>query len=79
MAQLRVAHLPPMLRDYNWPGKFTPMPHQMRIAGALSTHRRFFCLADLGVGKTISSLWAADWLMEQGLVKQVLIVAPLSA
>jgi SNF2 family DNA or RNA helicase len=78
MAQLRVAHLPPMLRDYNWPGKFTPMPHQMRIAGALSTHRRFFCLADLGVGKTISSLWAADWLMEQGLVKQVLIVAPLS-
>lgn len=78
LAQLRAPHLPTILRDYDWPGKFSPMPHQMRIAGALSTHRRFFCLADLGVGKTISSLWAADWLISQGLVKQVLIICPLS-
>ena len=48
LAQLRIPHLPPMLRDYTFAGTKTPYPHQYRIAGALSTHRKFFCLADMG-------------------------------
>lgn len=48
LANLRAPHLPPMLRDYTFAGDKTPFPHQYRIAGAMSTHSKFFCLADMG-------------------------------
>lgn len=35
-------------------------------------------LSEIGTGKTQSALWAADYLMEQGLVNKALIISPLS-
>jgi SNF2 family DNA or RNA helicase len=78
LANLRIKHLPRMLWDYEFGGRFTPFTHQYRIAGALSTHSKFFCLADMATGKTLSTLWAIDYLLDAGLIKQVLVICPKS-
>ena len=44
----------------------------------MTTNDRMFVNNSMGTGKTISSLWAADYLMRQGVIKRCLIVAPLS-
>ena len=48
LADVQAPHLPPMVTDYDWKASFTPMPHQFRVAGSMSTHKRFFCLAEPG-------------------------------
>lgn len=68
----------PILHYYNWPGRFQPMDHQKETAAFLTMHRRALCLNAPGTGKSISSIWAADFLLDQGIAKKVLIVAPLS-
>jgi len=72
-------HVPaPILQYYNWPGRFQPMDHQKETAAFLTTHKRALCLNAPGTGKSISALWAADFLLDEGIAKKVLIVAPLS-
>jgi hypothetical protein len=72
-------HVPaPILQYYNWPARFAPMDHQKETAAFLTTHKRALCLNAPGTGKSISSLWAADFLLEEGVARKVLIVAPLS-
>jgi len=68
----------PILRDYKWPGIMTPFEHQKTTASFLSTRMRAFCFNEAGTGKTAAALWAADYLMNLGLVKRVLIICPLS-
>lgn len=68
----------PILHYYNWPGRFTPMDHQKETAAFLTMHKRALCLNAPGTGKSISALWAADFLLDEGIAKKVLIVAPLS-
>jgi len=68
----------PITRDYNWPGIYKPFDHQRETAEFLSTHNKAFCFNEAGTGKTSSVLWAADYLMNKGLVKRVLIICPLS-
>lgn len=68
----------PIKHYYNWPGKFKPFHAQIETAEFLSINGRAFCLNDLGTGKTISTLWAFDYLRSKGLVKKALIVSPLS-
>jgi len=69
----------PILYDYTWPGKFTHiMEHQKATAAMLTIEKRAFVLNETGTMKTASSLWAADYLMTQGLVHKVLICAKLS-
>ena len=68
----------PILHYYDWPGRFKPMQHQRDTAAFLSMHKRALCLNAPGCGKTISALWAADYLLSEGAVKRVLIVCPLS-
>jgi SNF2 family DNA or RNA helicase len=68
----------PIRHYYSWPGRFKPMDHQKDTSAFLSMNRKALCLNAPGTGKTISALWAADYLMEAGIVKRVLIVAPLS-
>jgi SNF2 family DNA or RNA helicase len=41
-------------------------------------NNRAFCLNSMGTGKTMSALWAYDYLKKQKLVKRVLVVCPLS-
>ena len=68
----------PIQRDYKWPGMYTPFKHQETTAAFLSLHKRAFCFNEAGTGKTSSVIWAADYLMTQGLIKRVLIICPLS-
>jgi SNF2 family DNA or RNA helicase len=68
----------PILQYYNWPGRFSAMEHQKDTAAFLTTHKRALCLNAPGTGKSISSIWAADFLLDEGVAKKVLIVAPLS-
>jgi superfamily II DNA or RNA helicase len=68
----------PITKRYDWPGKFIPMAHQIETASFLTLHRRAFCFNDPGTGKTLSALWAADYLMKRGEVRRILILCPLS-
>jgi SNF2 family DNA or RNA helicase len=68
----------PITRDYNFPGIHTPFDHQRTTAQFLSAHKRAYCLSEAGTGKTSAVIWAADYLMQQGRVKRVLVVCPVS-
>lgn len=65
-----------ILGDYAFPGKFRPYHHQLRIANFLTSNRRAFCFADMGTGKTAAAIWAAEYLMQIGAVKNVLVACP---
>ena len=66
------------MKDYEWPGQFTPFAHQKVTAQFLAERPRAFCFNEQGTGKTASVIWAADYLMNMGLVRRVLVVCPLS-
>ncbi len=68
----------PIYGRYDWPGRFKPMAHQQETASFLTLHRRAFVLSEPGTGKTMSALWAADYLMTRGEVRRVLILCPMS-
>ncbi len=81
--------IPPMdEKTYDWPifGRdpdgtpWRPRAHQMTMANFMALHPRCFNLGDMGTGKTLSALWAADFLMRQHApgTFRALIVAPLS-
>ena len=79
LAKLGIKKVPStILRDYNWPGLFSPMNHQRDTASFLSVHQRAFCFNEQGTGKTASAIWAADFLMTLGIVRRVLVICPLS-
>jgi SNF2 family DNA or RNA helicase len=68
----------PITVRYDWPGRYRPFKHQVDTASFLTMNRRAFCLNEPGTGKTLSALWAADYLMKRGEVRRVLILCPLS-
>jgi len=79
LRNLGVKHAPsPIRKNYKWPGRFKPMSHQIDTAEFLTLHRRAFVFNEPGTGKTLSALWAADYLMNAGLVQRVLVLCPLS-
>ncbi len=79
LRNLGVKNVPsPIYGRYDWPGRYTPMVHQKETASFLTLHRRAFVFNDPGTGKTLSALWAADYLMKRGEVRRVLILCPLS-
>lgn len=79
LRNLGVKNVPsPIIRRYNWPGKYKPMAHQIETAAFLTLHRKAFVFSEPGTGKTLSALWAADYLMSIGKVKRCLILCPLS-
>lgn len=79
LVELGFADTPsPMLRNYKWSGKHQPYEHQKTTSSFLSLRRRAFCFNEQGTGKTASVIWAADYLMNLGKVKRVLVICPLS-
>ena len=68
----------PITRRYNWPGRYKPMAHQIDTSSFLTINKRAFVFNDPGTGKTLSALWAADYLMTRGAVRRCLILCPLS-
>jgi len=69
--------LPAIRRNYDWAG-ITPFAHQMTTAAMMTSHRRGYVLDGMGTGKTLSSLFAIDYLIKIGEVRKVLVVCPLS-
>lgn len=68
----------PIHHRYQWAGKFTPMGHQSSTSAFFTLNPRSICLNDMGTGKTLSVLWAADYLMGLGKMKKVLVIGPMS-
>lgn len=64
---------------YKWPSKYaSPFSHQRVTAEFFIRNKRCFCFNEIGTTKTLSALWAADFLMVHGAVRKVLVTAPLS-
>lgn len=68
----------PILHYYDWPGRYSPYEHQSETSAFVTLHDKLFVLNDIGTGKTHASLWAADYLIQTGVVEKVLIISPLS-
>ena len=70
----------PILHYYDWPASMGIKPfHAQREAAAfLTSHRRAFNLSEIGTGKSLATLWAYDYLRSRGVIKKMLVVAPLS-
>lgn len=68
----------PILHYYDWPGRYKPFKHQRLTSAFLTMYPKCLVLNQIGTGKTMSALWAADYLMKKKLVKKVLILSPLS-
>lgn len=67
--------------SYNWPMRnpeHKPFMHQIATTNFLLDNKRAFVLSDMGTGKTLSALWAADILFKHNKIRKVLIVSPLS-
>jgi SNF2 family DNA or RNA helicase len=55
-----------------------PFHHQIESAKFKIANPRCYDFSDLGTGKTLSSLWPADFLIINEKVRRVLIITPLS-
>lgn len=74
---LGMAVPPPILTAYDWAGT-KPWAIQRTTAAMLVENPRLFCLNTMGTGKSLSALYACDYLMKTGQAKKVLVTAPLS-
>ena len=71
----------PIMSYYKFPkfkGIYDPFDHQRSMAEFMSLYPRCFNLGEMGTGKTNSTLWATDFLMNEGQVTATAILAPLS-
>lgn len=68
----------PIRMFYDWPGVYKPYDHQIHTAEFCTLNPRCFVLNGMGTGKTLSVLWASDYLKKLGRVHRTLIVSPLS-
>lgn len=68
----------PIKYYYDWPGRFKPFLAQRDTADFLTLNNRAFVLNDIGTGKTLSTLWAYDYLRSKGIARKMLVVSPLS-
>ena len=68
----------PMNYYYDYPGKFKPFNAQRITAEFASMHDRCFIMNSMGLGKTITTLWALDYLRQCKVVNKVLIICPIS-
>jgi SNF2 family DNA or RNA helicase len=71
-------NVPSPLYQYPFPGDRKPWDHQVKTVEFLIRHDRCFCLNDLGTGKSLSVIWALDYLRSVGAIRRALIIAPLS-
>ncbi len=79
LASLGIKRVPSTIyKDYKWSGRFTPMAHQKDMASFIITNPKCFVFSEMGVGKTASAAWAADYLLKHGKIKRILVVCPLS-
>ncbi len=73
--------VPPIMDEYDWPRHPSikhPYETQKLAANFMLLHPRSFNLSEMGTGKTLAVLWAADQLMRWQPGLKALIVCPLS-
>lgn len=71
----------PLKTHYEFPkagGKFNPFEAQVETANFFAMNNRCFCTNSMGTGKTVSALYAYDYMKKTKLVNKVLVVCPLS-
>ena len=69
----------PISQYYGWPSRYDkPMEAQSVTASNLTLDPRHFVLNEIGTGKTLSTLWAFDYLRSVGRARCMLVVTPLS-
>lgn len=68
----------PVSYYYKWSGQYTPFEAQRKTVDFLTMNPKSFCLNEMGLGKSITTLWAFDYLRSIGVAKKLLVVAPLS-
>ena len=79
LKNLHIKNVPsPIMAKYKWPGTREPFTHQKQTAAFLTLNRRAFVLSDPGTGKTLSMIWAADYLMNIKQIRRVLVICPVS-
>lgn len=79
LKNLRIKNVPsPIIAKYKWSGTREPFAHQKTTAAFLTLNRRAYVFNDPGTGKTLSMIWAADYLMKIGQIKRVLVICPVS-
>lgn len=67
----------PITRHYDWSGD-TPFRTQKVTAAMLTMNKRAYVLSEMGCGKTRAALYAADFLLRENVIQNVLVIAPLS-
>src|SRR5580698_8101315 len=80
LRQLGYPTLAPIASDYSWPVRrgWRPLAHQVTMANFMALHPRCFNFSDMGSMKTLSTLWAADYVMEENPGMRCLIICPVS-
>lgn len=69
----------PIVTEYEWPSRYpAPMLAQRVTSNNLTLDKRHFVLNEIGTGKTLSVLWAFDYLRRIGKARTMLVVTPLS-
>lgn len=68
----------PITSYYKWSGNYTPFDHQRETAEFSTLNPRSFILSSMGTGKSLSALWAYDYLRKEGVVDWCLVISPLS-
>lgn len=79
LRNLGIAAPSPIRYFYNWPSKYPkPMAHQVTTSEFFTLNTRGICLNEMGTAKTLSAIWAADYLMDIGRINKCVIVCPKS-
>lgn len=68
------------ISEYKWPafqGR-KPFTHQKITVKFLLQNKRGLVLNDMGTGKTLAVIWAADILLTAKKIRRVLVISPLS-
>lgn len=65
----------PILSYYDWPTRYAKIFEHQKATSAFQTlHNRHFVFNAMGLGKSLSALWAADYLMKEKLIRRALIL-----
>lgn len=83
--QLRHIGIPvpsPIGTYYDWPRDISKIPapfaNQIETSAFCTLNHRAYVLNEIGTGKSVAALWAADYLMRVGMIRKALILSPLS-
>ncbi|RLC98506.1 MAG: hypothetical protein DRI46_11205, partial [Chloroflexi bacterium] len=58
--------------------RFDPLDYQIETGAYVTSYDNSWVLSSMGSGKTISCIWAAEFLKTMGEISNVLIICPLS-